>query len=244
MTKEIARRLEENHGKETSAPQEENREVGSADPLSDEAWKTHLVRHERLEWQSKNRIEPEPEGLREQGAFEPNNPEPFCLFPEDADDEDMDHLGLMQAGMPKEVARDFMNIYEILLVQGAPKDTAEQKVSELFSLPRITAEIRRVPNLMLDGGSTNDLMSDKNGKCWDFRRAADRQRVRTEIQSKKPYMVIGSPPCAVVSSLMTFNKNRMGKKRYDTQLREGRQIIEFCRGDLRAPSEPGKALLA
>ena len=69
----------------------------------------------------------------------------------------MHYLGLMQQGMPTEVANDFVNIYEILLVHGAPKGIAEQKVTGLFSPPRITEEIRRVPNLMFEGGSTHEF---------------------------------------------------------------------------------------
>ena len=42
------------------------------------------------------------------------------VFPEDDDDSDM--MGLLQAGMPRDVATDFTNIYELLLIQrGFPR---------------------------------------------------------------------------------------------------------------------------
>ena len=91
------------------------------------------------------------------------------------------------------MAKDYINICEVLLVQGASKGVAKQKVTELFSPPRVTEEMRRVPNLMFEGGETYDLFQDKNGKAWDFRKAADRKQVRAEIMEQKPWMVIGSP---------------------------------------------------
>ena len=81
------------------------------------------------------------------------------MLPEDDDESDM--LGLLQAGMPSDVAKDFINIYELLLIQGASRGTARAKVAELFSPPRVTEEIRRIPNLTIEGGQTYDLFADQ-----------------------------------------------------------------------------------
>jgi hypothetical protein len=73
------------------------------------------------------------------------------MLPEEDDEVDM--IGLLQANMPKEVAKDFLNIYELFLIQGASRGIARAKVAELFSPPRVTEGMRRIPNLTLEGGS-------------------------------------------------------------------------------------------
>ena len=74
-------------------------------------------------------------------------------------------IGLIQSGMPEQVANDYINIYEGAFLHGASKGVAKQKVTELFSPPRVTEEMRRVPNLMFEGGETYDLFQGKNGKA-------------------------------------------------------------------------------
>ena len=118
------------------------------------------------------------------------------MLPESDDESDM--LGLLQAGMPSDVAKDFINIYELLLIQGASRGIARAKVAELFSPPRITEEIRRLPNLTIEGGQTYDHFADKNGRSWDFLKVADRKAVRKEIEEQKPFFAIGSPPCTPI----------------------------------------------
>ena len=130
-------------------------------------------------------------------------------------------------GMSEGVAKDFMNIYELFLVQGATKGIARAKVCELFSPPRVTDEIRRLPNITIAGGATYDLVADRNGRTFDFTKAADRRKVRREIEETETYFVIGSPPCAAFSSLMTFNRGKMGNK-YKKQLAEGRLLLKFA----------------
>jgi hypothetical protein len=145
------------------------------------------------------------------------------MLPEDDDESDM--LELLQAGMPSDVAKDFINIYELLLIQGASRGIARAKVAELFSPPRVTEEIRRIPNLTIEGGQTYDLVADKNGRSWDFLKVADRKAVRKEIEEQKPFFVIGSPPCTPFSSLRFFNKH---KKSYKKMLAEGRILLKFA----------------
>ena len=176
-----------------------------------------------------NIVEPQPENQpRRRTGMDPENDDSFALFPEDDDSDDMEMLNLIQSGMPEQVAKDYINIYEVLLVQGASKGVAKQKVTELFSPPRVTEEMRRVPNLMFEGGETYDLFQDKNGKAWDFRKAADRKQVRAEIMEQKPWMVIGSPPCTAFSSLMSFNKNRMDNNKFNKQISEGKLLLNFA----------------
>ena len=96
------------------------------------------------------------------------------------------------------VAKGFMNIYELFLVQGAPNGIARANVCELFSPPRVPSEIRRLPNITIARGATYDLFADKDGRAFDFTKAADRRKVRKEIEEMNPYFVIGSPPLHLI----------------------------------------------
>ena len=82
------------------------------------------------------------------------------------------------------------------------KKAYRRMVCEVFSPPRVTDEIRRLPNITIAGGSTYDLFADRNGRTFDFTKAADRRKGRRGIEETKPYFVIGSPPCTAFSSLM------------------------------------------
>ena len=74
-------------------------------------------------------------------------------------------------------------------------------MAELYSPPRVTAELGRLPNMSLVAGSTFDLRADVHGRAWDFTKAQDRHEARARIAAEKPYMVIGSPPCTAFSAL-------------------------------------------
>ena len=123
------------------------------------------------------RINPEPTGRpRRHEAHDEGNMEPFAIFPEDdVDDDGMLNL-VPNTGMPTGVATHPMNIYELFLVQGAPKGIARAKACELFSPHRATDEIRRLPNVPIAGGATYDLSADKDGHTFDFSKAADRRK--------------------------------------------------------------------
>ena len=145
-------------------------------------------------------------------------------FVGNGNDEDM--INLVTAGMPKETAEQYLHIYELFLIHGASRGTAKAKVVELYSPPRITEEMRRIPNLGIVGGSTYDLFEGKDGRKFDFRKHADRTFVRREIAEQKPFMIIGSPPCTAFSPLMSFNKNKM--KNYGKAVAEGRALLKFA----------------
>jgi hypothetical protein len=109
----------------------------------------------------------------------------------DADDADM--LALSRRGMPAPVAQEYLEVYELLLIHGTSVGDARKKVSELFSPPRVTAELQRTPTLNLAAGMTYDLREDEQGRTWNFLNREDRVRARKEIREMKPFMVIGSP---------------------------------------------------
>ena len=93
-----------------------------------------------------------------------------------------------------EDAKEATSIYELLLVAGADPGVAKLKVCELFSVPRVTQQLERLPRLsLLAPGSTFDLREDREGRRWNFLRVEDRKEVRRRIQEERPYVVIGSP---------------------------------------------------
>ena len=129
------------------------------------------------------------------------------------DDDDAELLGaLRQEGVvgpqTREAAREASKVYELLLVTGVSRGDAAAKVSELFSPPRVTAELGRLPYMSLVGGSCFDLRRDANGVAWDFRKSADRERARAQIRREKPFLVVGSPPCTEFSSVQNLNRQR------------------------------------
>ena len=81
-------------------------------------------------------------------------------FGGDADDEDM--MNLLEAGMPKETAKQYLHIYELFLIHGVSRGVAKAKVAELYSPPRVTEEMRRIPNLGLMEGATYDIFQGKD----------------------------------------------------------------------------------
>ena len=97
-----------------------------------------------------------------------------------------------------------METLELLLTLGAGPSEARAKVAELFSPPRVSAEIARLPCLHLAPGETFDLREGRDGRVWDFRRAADREEALRRIRAEEPFVVIGSPPC---TDFCRFNEN-------------------------------------
>ena len=107
-------------------------------------------------------------------------------------DDDADLMGALAAeGVPwlpsRRVAREANSVYEMLLVHGVSRGDAAAKVAELYSPPRVTAELGRLPHMSLVGGSTFDLRVDANGQAWDFRKADHRRRARAQIQEEQPF---------------------------------------------------------
>ena len=88
------------------------------------------------------------------------------------------------------------SIYEVLLAYGVQDVQAKAKVSELYSPPRVTTHIKKFPSMNLVPGTTFDMKVNEQGEAWDFRRHDHRMAARRRIQEEKPYIVIGSPPCA------------------------------------------------
>ena len=64
---------------------------------------------------------------------------------------------LVKEGVPRcrtrRAAREANCIFEMLLVHGVSRGDAAAKVAELYSPPRVTAELGRLPHMSLVGGA-------------------------------------------------------------------------------------------
>ena len=145
------------------------------------------------------------------------------------DGEDADMHALMKKGMPEQVAKEYINMYELFLVHGASAGDARKKVTELFSPPRVTAEMQRTPTMNLAAGATYDLRADVHGRSWDFLKQEDRARARKEVSEQKPLMVIGSPPCMEFGTkrkrLEATTLLHFALEIYELQMRAGRHFL-------------------
>jgi hypothetical protein len=84
-----------------------------------------------------------------------------------------------------------------------------------------------MPHLDLDCGTTFDLEHDEHGVKWDFLKADDRARCRKRIAEEQPFIVIGSPPCTMFSSLMISNRKFMAPADGKRRLAEAHVLLDF-----------------
>jgi hypothetical protein len=119
------------------------------------------------------------------------------------------------------------------------------RVVELYSPPRVTAilagancvnkfDAKQVlagancvnkfdlPNRGLVAGSTFDLRADTNGETWDFEKPQDRKRAWERIRAEEPYLVMGSPPCTMFSSLQNLSAKK-GTAEWEKRRRAARR---------------------
>ena len=80
------------------------------------------------------------------------------------------------------------------------------------------------------GGFSLDLTAPApDGSVWDFSRHHCRRRALELVQSQRPYLLIGSPPCTAFSNLQTLNRCRPGgNEKVDMQQRKATMNLAFC----------------
>ena len=81
-------------------------------------------------------------------------------------------------------------------------------VSEMYSPPRVTAEIKRQRHKHLVAGLALDVtvLDPDDGMPWDFNVAAKREKARRKMAEQKPFQLIGSPMCTAFSSWQALNE--------------------------------------
>jgi hypothetical protein len=83
-------------------------------------------------------------------------------------------------------------------------------VSEIYSPPRITAEIKRWGSTHLIPGLALDItcIDPDDQKPWDFTTKAKRDKARHLIRRQQPYVLIGSPECRAWSTWQFLNATK------------------------------------
>ena len=103
---------------------------------------------------------------------------------------------------------------------------------EVFSPPRVGLE---APRFGLKPGEAMDLTTG-----WDSNREDHRRMAEEYVETEKPLVVIGSPPCVVFSQLQTLVPD---SERKAAQLAEGVRHMEFMVKLYRRQAECGRYFL-
>ena len=59
-------------------------------------------------------------------------------------------------------------------------------------------------------------------------KCAVRARVRKMVRETAPFLVIGSPPCTMFSSLQNLSKRRRNKAEFDRKMKIAKEHVKFC----------------
>ncbi len=83
-------------------------------------------------------------------------------------------------------------------------------VSEIYSPPRVTAEIKRSRNKHLLPGFAFDLtvVDPDDGQPWDFTRRDKREKARAMLRRQRPLLLIGSPMCTAFCTWQRLNASK------------------------------------
>jgi len=83
-------------------------------------------------------------------------------------------------------------------------------VSEIYSPPRVTAELRRSKYKFMLPGFALDIsgIDEDDGQPWNFCIAGKRDKVRRMVNEQKPFMLIGCPPCKAYSTWQALNESK------------------------------------
>ncbi len=83
-------------------------------------------------------------------------------------------------------------------------------VSEIYSPPRVTEELRQRPRRWLLPGFALDITvaDPDDGEPWDFTRPEKREKARRLRRAQRPYMLIGSPECKAFCTWQRLNESR------------------------------------
>ena len=81
-------------------------------------------------------------------------------------------------------------------------------VSEVYSPPRVTAELKRQRHKHLVAGLALDvtMVDPDDGMPWDFNLPSKRAKARRKIEVQKPFQLIGSPMCTAFSAWQHLNE--------------------------------------
>ncbi len=121
-----------------------------------------------------------------------------------------------------------------LVMKGAMRmfETKNVDIAEVFSPPRVAQEavMSSYDGARLTPGWSLDLTREDptTGQPWDLGRKEVRQRVRRLVKDTMPFLLIGSPPCTVFSSLQNLSKHKRDDATYQRALHAAKEHVKFC----------------
>ena len=105
-------------------------------------------------------------------------------------------------------------------------------VAEVYSQPRIVQEaaMRTYDGTKLIPGWSLDLTlcDPSTGEPWDLADPKVQSRVKKLVVETKPFLLIGSPPCTMFSSLQNLSKHKANKAEWDKKMKEAEKHLAFC----------------
>ena len=128
------------------------------------------------------------------------------------------------------------------------KQGLQHIVSEIYSPPRVNAELRRRRWRHLVPGLSPDLTVNgpPDGQPWDVRKEAKITRARELIRKQKPFMLIGSPECVAFRNWQYLNETMANAPQLQKTLKRNTETklhIDFVASLYREQIEGGTYFL-
>ena len=96
----------------------------------------------------------------------------------------------LASSMLPDLRKEVDDLLLLYALNGVPDEPAAKAIAELYSPPRVTAELkelrRRCPGMALVPGATFDLYEDEQGVAYDVLKAVDCQRIRARASRDRP----------------------------------------------------------
>ena len=144
-------------------------------------------------------------------------------------------------------------IINVLNVLGAPprhfkrehKKAVSKIVSEIYSPPRVTRMISRLPEFGLVSGFALDVTCDDpdDGMPWDFDIEEKRQKAERKVREEKPMVLIGSPMCTAFCTWQALNNLKRDPDVVKKELERAIMHLEFVLHLYRIQVEEGRLFL-
>ena len=127
-----------------------------------------------------------------------------------------------------------MNVQVELVLKGAERlyKRVGPDVAEIFSQPRVAAEAtaKTYGKRRITPGRSLDLtMNDPlDGRPWNLSKADKKERLFELMDTTRPYVIIGSPPCTAFPALQYLNESRRNPEDIARELRQAREHVRTC----------------
>jgi hypothetical protein len=140
-----------------------------------------------------------------------------------------DIVKAVNAGAVRPIAEK-ERVRRLCAVSGMDEAEVRKTVTELFSPPRVNAELLKNPAVSsVVAGTSFDLIIDQlSGEAWDFLNTDHRRKCWSRLRAEDPWIVIGSPPCTAFSIMNGLNKSKMPAETRERRLTEGKVLLNFA----------------